>query len=128
MTEPAFLLDSNICIYLLEGMSDRARARVETYQPGAIVTSAVAFAEVMVGIDRSDPVSIVKVSALFRLIDVLPFDAEAARSYAQLSFRRGSFDRMIAGHALALGLPLVTANERDFADIPGLKVENWTLG
>ncbi|HYZ49124.1 MAG TPA: PIN domain-containing protein, partial [Sphingomonas sp.] len=59
-------------------------------------------------------------------VEVFPFDAAAARTYARLPFRGGSFDRLIAAHALALGLVLVTNNERDFVDVPNLLVENWT--
>lgn len=66
-------------------------------------------------------------SALFQLVPILPFDVAASRAYAQLPFKRGKFDRLIGVHALSLGLTIVTANEADFADIPGLKVENWTL-
>jgi tRNA(fMet)-specific endonuclease VapC len=58
-------------------------------------------------------------------VPVLPFDAAAAEVYARLPFRRGSFDRLIAAHALALDLVLVTDNVADYADVPGLKVENW---
>ena len=56
---------------------------------------------------------------------ILPFDEQAALAYATLPFRRASYDRLIAAHALALDVTLVTANERDFADIQGLRVENW---
>ena len=45
----------------------------------------------------------------------------------KLPFKRGSFDRLIGAHALSLGLTLITANQRHFADMPGLKVENWTI-
>ncbi len=47
-------------------------------------------------------------------------------SYASIPFKRSRFDRLIAAQALSLGLTLVTNNERDFADVPDLKVENWT--
>ena len=57
--------------------------------------------------------------------DVTPL--EMARAYATLRFRRASYDRLIAAHALSLGLTVVTDNEADFADVPGLKVENWTV-
>jgi tRNA(fMet)-specific endonuclease VapC len=43
-----------------------------------------------------------------------------------LPFRRASYDRLIAAHALSLDLTLITNNEGDFADVPGLRVENWT--
>lgn len=124
MADPLFLLDTNICIYLLGGDAPIAKARIERCHPGEIVTSAVAFAEVMVGARTLKAVS--EAEALFEVVKVLPFDDAAGAAYANLPFRRGSFDRLIAAHALALGLTLVTNNPRDFADVPGLKVENWT--
>ena len=125
MGEPVFLLDSNICIYVLEGLSESARRRIESFAPGQIVTSAVAYAEVMRGLDRGDVDAVGKAERLFRIIEVLPFDRTAAESYLGIPFKRASYDRLIAAHALALGLTLVTNNERDFGAIPGLKVENW---
>ena len=53
------------------------------------------------------------------------FDDLAVRAYATISFKRASYDRLIAAHALSLGVAIVTNNEYDFADVPGLKVENW---
>jgi tRNA(fMet)-specific endonuclease VapC len=47
-------------------------------------------------------------------------------AYAQLPFKRASFDRLIAAHAVSQDLIVVTGNAKDFADVPGLKVENWT--
>lgn len=63
----------------------------------------------------------------FVMVEALPFESIAGLSYARLPFRRARYDRLIGAHALALGLTVVTANEADFADIPGLKIENWTL-
>lgn len=127
MTEPRFLLDSNICIYVLEGSSTAARARIEIHAPGELVTSAIAYAEVMRGvrIERADDRR--KAAAFFDLVQVRPFDAAAALAYRTLPFRRGTFDRLIAAHALALGLVLVTNNEGDFDDVAGLRVQNWTV-
>lgn len=126
MPEPRFLIDTNICIYLLEGLSDAARDRVEALEPGEVVTSSICYAEVMRGVDWSRADAVAKTEQFFTVIPVLDFNLEAARRYAQLAFRRHSFDRLIAAHALALDLVLVSNNERDFADVPGLKVENWT--
>lgn len=123
MADPRFLLDANICVYLLDGVSEPARRRVEACDAGELVTSAIVFAEVMIGAHRRDAVN--EALAFFRIVTVQPFDAAAGLAYARLPFRRGSFDRLIAAHALALGLTLVTNNEGDFADIPCLKVENW---
>ncbi|MBB4152970.1 tRNA(fMet)-specific endonuclease VapC [Sphingomonas jinjuensis] len=122
--EPLFLFDSNSCIYLINGTSLTLAARVEACDEGSIVTSAIAYAEVMIGARRQEVVE--QASRLFGIIRPLPFDDAAAISYTSLPFRRGSFDRLIAAHAVSLGLTLVTNNECDFADIPGLRVENWT--
>lgn len=67
-----------------------------------------------------------KVQALFDVVSILPFDQGAARAYVEIPFPRHSFDRLIAAHAMAIGLTLVTNNEADFNDVSGLKVENWT--
>jgi tRNA(fMet)-specific endonuclease VapC len=126
VTEPAFLLDTNICIYLAEDLSDRLVQRVEACQIGSLVTSAIAFAEFARGIDWAQPKVEDTVARLFAAIEILPFDRMAARAYANLPFARNRYDRLIAAHALALGITLVTANPKDFRDIPGLKVEDWT--
>ena len=67
---------------------------------------------------------------LAREIQVLPFDEAAAERYGVMRAavpdrRRDAFDRLIAAHAASLGLTLVTNNEADFYDYPGLVVENW---
>ncbi|TPG43060.1 type II toxin-antitoxin system VapC family toxin [Sphingomonas koreensis] len=127
MTDPAYLLDTNVCIYILEGRISALRTRLERQSPGAIVVSAISFAEVMRGVARDDHDRERRAERLFGFFPVLPFDVSAASAYRDVPFKRGSFDRLIAAHALALGLALVTNNERDFADVPKLKVENWTL-
>ncbi len=68
---------------------------------------------------------------LLRGLPVLPFDAAAAIAYwriiAQCGWTKGrDYDRMIAAHAISSDCVLVTNNEADFRDIPGLSVENWT--
>ena len=120
------MLDANVVIALLEGQSDALRRRVSICESGDIVISAIAFAEVALGSWRGKRSSLVVLDKLPRTFDVVPFDHLAAKSYAQLPFRRGSYDRLIAAHAISLHLTLITSNERDFADIPGLRVENWT--
>ena len=124
MVEPAFLLDTNICIYLLGGCADVVRSRVEQCEPGELAVSAVTFAEVMIGVRSLKAHD--EAMALFGVTRVLPFDEAAAATYARLPFRRGSFDRLIVAHAIALDLTLVTNNERDFGSISGLRIENWT--
>lgn len=120
------MLDANALIAILNGTSVVLRDRVSACSPGDVAVSAIAFAEVALGSIRGKRPSLIVLDQLPRLFAVLPFDHLAAKSYAQLPFRRGSYDRLIAAHALSLGLTLITSNTRDFADVPGLRVENWT--
>lgn len=122
---PRVLLDSNLCIYLIEGLSDEARQRVERFAPGEVVTSAIAFAEVMLRVDEDDDRAAGNARAFFSEIPVLPFDVTAALAYRYVPFERHRFDHLIAAHALSLDLLLVTRNTRHFTTVPGLRVENW---
>jgi tRNA(fMet)-specific endonuclease VapC len=121
-----FMLDANIVIALLGGEPAVLRTRVERCKPGDISISSIAFAEVALGSRNGKRPSLVVLDQLPRLFEVVPFDHLAARIYAQLPVRRHSFDRLIAAHARSLDVTLVTSDERDFADIPGLTIENWT--
>lgn len=123
--DACYLLDTNICIYVLDDPAEALRRRLDACDRGSLVTSAIVYAEVMVGATFRGAAE--QAAKLFANIPPLPFDAAAGEAYASLPFRRGSLDRLIAAHALALDLTLVTNSERDFADIPGLRVENWTL-
>lgn len=124
MSEPLFLLDSDICIYALRGQNAPLRARLAEQPTGTVAISAITLAEVGVGYG-ADIEKAEELEAFLEDIDMLPFDDAAARAYAALPFRRGSFDRLIAAHALATGRILVTNNERHFVDLPDLRTENW---
>ncbi|MFC3440506.1 type II toxin-antitoxin system VapC family toxin [Sphingobium rhizovicinum] len=127
MTEPLFLLDSNILIYILQDVDCVPSRHVQSCAVGTVVTSAIVYSEVMRGIVSREPQRAHQAEQLFELIPVLPYDAAAAATYARLPFRRGRLDRLIAAHALSAGLTLVTNNEADFADVAGLRIENWTV-
>ena len=69
---------------------------------------------------------------LFRSIEVIAYDDLASVQYGKIrsyleknGMPIGALDMMIAAHALARGLVLVTNNEREFKRVPGLKMENW---
>ena len=126
MDETLFLLDSDVSIYALLGHSPPLRDRLAQQPEGTVAISAVTLAEIGVGYgEEMDEAKELK--AFLEEVNVLPFDEAAARAYAVLPFRRGSFDRLIAAHAISAGRTLVTNNEADFAGLQGLKVENWTL-
>lgn len=121
-----YLLDSNIIVYLTMNSNERVVRRAADCDEGDLVTSAVAYAEVAYGSLNEQPPAIEQLQAFVQEVPVLDFDYKAALAYATLPFKRGSFDRLIAAHALSHDLTVVTHNVKHFADVPGLKVENWT--
>lgn len=121
-----YLLDTNIIVALTITSNGNVVRRAGLCDAGDLVTSAIALAEVALGTERGQRPIPDELQAFLQEVPVLDFDEKAALAYARLPFRRGSFDRLIAAHALSLGLTVVTGDEKDFADVPGLKVENWT--
>lgn len=128
----AFLLDTNACIDFSLARSDLLRDRLEHAFDAGLAISAITLAELRVGakLSAADGRDERLLDILVRSVAVLEFDADAAEHYGtivrQVGVRRRGFDRLIAAHARSRDLTLVTNNERDFADVPGLRVENWT--
>jgi tRNA(fMet)-specific endonuclease VapC len=122
-----YLLDTNIVIAAMLAEGHEVRMRLAALDADEPVTSSIVIAEVLHGSVNDKPPLLADVELFIEEVPVLPFDVAAAREYAKLDFERRSFDRLIAAHALSLDLIVVTGNEKDFADIPGLKVENWTV-
>lgn len=123
-----FLIDSDLAIYSMGGEADsRLNQRLADCEPGDVAISAVSFAEVALGTWNGRPPKQEILDAFIRVIPVVPFDESAAREYAKLPFKPARFDRLLAAHALSIGATVVTNNEADFADVPGLAVENWTV-
>lgn len=121
------MLDANSVIYLLSGAYPRLEARVAACEVGEIGISTIVLAEILYGSTRGKPPLEGVLNQLIDQIPLLDFDAAAARAFAQLPFKRHSYDRLIAAQALSLGLTVITRNFSDFADVPGLKVEDWTI-
>ena len=128
-----YMLDTNICIYLMKAHPPEALARLAQLDYGDAVMSIITYAEFRAGLEGLDATCAQNERALNLLttdIPVQPFDIAAAERYGVLRAavrdrRRDALDRLIAAHAASLGLTLVTNNEADFADYPGLLVENW---
>lgn len=129
-----YMLDTNICIYFLKHHPPQVLNRLEALHEGEVVMSVVTYAELRAGLEMqsSSRAHDEQVLALLvRRIPVLPFDEPAAVRFGVLRAavrdrRRDALDRMIAAHAVSLGAVLVTNNEDDFKDYPGLMIENWT--
>ena len=127
-----YLLDTNACIDFLERRSEALIARVGE-EFGKLGVSTISAGELFVGSQHSkDPEGDRRsVERFLSGVTVHDFSLATARSYGdtirRIGVRRKSFDRLIGVQAVALGLVLVTRNGKDFADVPGLKVENWTV-
>jgi tRNA(fMet)-specific endonuclease VapC len=122
-----YLLDSNIIIAMVLNRSAGVVARAAVCDEGDMVTSAIAFAEVIYGSINNKPPPVEQLRAFVEEVPVLDFDYKAALAYGTLPFRRASYDRLIAAHALSHDLVLVTDNVKHYADVPGLMIENWTM-
>ncbi|WP_028311866.1 MULTISPECIES: type II toxin-antitoxin system VapC family toxin [Derxia] len=129
----AFLLDTNILSALTRDPHGVVRDRLCAALPLTACTSIVVAAELRYGLSKGVSARLrERVEGLLASIDVLPFDAPADEHYGDIraTLQRlgqpiGLNDLLIAAHARALGLTLVTHNTREFERVPGLKVEDW---
>jgi len=129
---PRYMLDTNICIYLIKHHPPEVTARFAECYVGDVVMSAITFAELEYGICMAHhpETEQEKLLALVEDIPVLPFDHQAGKAYGPIRFatrdsKKDHLDKLIAAHAVALGVTLVTNNLKDFAKYPGLRCENW---
>lgn len=129
-----FMLDTDCCVALLRGQAPRAVDRLRKLGLERVHLSAVTVGELLTCAARSrSPLeSTVRVVRFCASLQVVSFDDRAAATYARaraaLEERGttiGPLDTLIAGHALALGVTLVTGNTREFGRIAGLTLENW---
>ena len=131
--KPKYMLDTNICIYLMKHQPPQVRARFAQCFVGDVVISAITLAELEFGVAGSGQAQTRNRAALDSLLEdivVAPFEARAARAYGPLRAasrerNKDALDKLIASHALSLGVTLVTNNEADFKNFAGLSVDNW---
>lgn len=132
---PLFMLDTNMCIYLMKNQPEQVAQRFVKCYAGDVVMSAITFAELEYGvvISRNSTRDRQSLLALIEDIPVVSFDATAATAYGSIreatrERKKDQLDKLIAAHDVALDVTLVTNNERDFKAYPGLKIENWVTG
>jgi tRNA(fMet)-specific endonuclease VapC len=127
------LLDTNICIHIINSKPPEVLARFRQYHLGEIGISSVVAAELAYGIAKSQSARNRAALEMFMApLEILPFDDKAVWRYGELRARLerqgqsiGALDTMIAAHALSLDFPLVTNNTREFERVAGLRLENW---
>ena len=130
---PLYLLDTNICIYLMKDQPPQVSDRFAACRVGEVVISAITAAELEFGVVASGAEADRNRQALEQFlleVPVVPFDRLAARAYGPVRWatrlrRRDALDKLIAAHALALEVVLVTNNPSDFQAYPDLAIENW---
>jgi tRNA(fMet)-specific endonuclease VapC len=126
------LLDTNICIYIINAKPTAVLERFRHYRMGEIALCSVVAAELAFGVAKSCSACNRQALEMFLApLTILPFDEPAVWTYGELRAdleRRGtpigSLDTMIAAHALSLRTTLVTNNTAEFSRVPGLRVEN----
>jgi tRNA(fMet)-specific endonuclease VapC len=129
-----YLLDTNICIYIIKRKPVSVFKRFRDLIPGSVGLSIITLAEMQYGIEKSSkPVQNQQALQQFLLpLEILDFNSAAAITYGEIrtTLERkggliGSLDMLIAAHAKSLGAVIVTNNTKEFERVPGLKVENW---
>jgi len=128
-----YMLDTNICIYLMKHHPPEVAARFAQCYVGEVVISAITLAELEYGVMCSGEKTEQNRIALAQLLEdiqVAPFDHAAAGKYGPIRFasrdrKRDALDKLIAAHAIALNVALVTNNDADFSGYPSLRIENW---
>jgi tRNA(fMet)-specific endonuclease VapC len=129
-----YLLDSNICIHVVNNRPEPVRRRFASAAAGDVGMSVITYGELIWGAQVSSKAkeNLQRLRSFARLVPALELPAGAAEHYGEIraALQRkgvpiGPNDLWIAAHARAAGLVLASNNEREFRRVPGLKVENW---
>ena len=127
------LLDTNICIYIINAKPPDVLERFRQYRMGEVGLCSVVAAELAFGVAKSGSLRNRQALEMFLApLTILPFHQQASWVYGDLRAdleKRGtpigSLDTLIAAHALSQQATLVTNNTREIAMVPGLRLENW---
>lgn len=130
------LLDTNICIYIIKQQPASVLKHFLEYQIGDIGISSITLSELRYGVAKSQhqDKNSKALDQFITPLEVVPFDDAAALAYGSIRATLekagtpiGAMDMLIAAHAVALGVPLVTNNTREFERVVGLAVLDWTV-
>ena len=129
---PRYMLDTNMCIYLMKNQPEAVAQRFAQCYVGDVVMSSITYAELEYGVAASanPEQERINLASLVEDIQVVPFDADAGVAYGPIrqatrDIRTDALDKLIAAHAVALNVTIVTNNMKDFARYPGVLSENW---
>lgn len=131
-----YMLDTNICIFLIKHRPESVIRKFLELEPRDICISSITYAELVYGVEKSQAKEKNRVALILLLseIEILPYDDVAAQTYGVIRAdlqRKGTpigpLDMLIASHAKSRGLTLVTNNMGEFERVEGLKVEDWVV-
>jgi tRNA(fMet)-specific endonuclease VapC len=128
-----YLLDTNIISDLMHNPEGRVAGKIAEIGEKYIFTSVIAIGEVRYGIEkRGSKKHAAALKWILPFINPEPWKAPADRHYATIRLAIeamglpvGHLDMLLGAQALASGAVFVTANEKHFRHMPGLKIENW---
>jgi tRNA(fMet)-specific endonuclease VapC len=129
-----YMLDTNMCIYIIKNRPSGVLRQMKRYSPSAIVISAITACELENGVSKSsNPEKNRQTLTKFLFpFDVCPFNGQAASHYGDIRMcldrsgsEIGAMDLLIAAHARSLSLTLVAKDPRKFEAVPGLRTECW---
>jgi len=130
----SYMLDTNICIYAIKNKPEQVLINLHKHINDGLYISSITLAELFHGIQKSSNIekNTKALTQILALLEVLPFDDTCALEYgyirAYLEKRGtpiGNMDILIASHAKAKEMTLVTNNTKEFIRVPNLKIENW---
>jgi tRNA(fMet)-specific endonuclease VapC len=129
-----YMLDTNICIYIIKQKPQEVIKKFTTLEPAQISVSSITVSELQYGVAKSQhkTKNNYALQEFLSPLNIEPFDLNSALIYGELRLRMeksgkqiGSFDALIAAHAMSIGATLVTNNLKEFKRVKGLKLENW---
>ncbi len=130
-----YLIDTNICIYIMNKRPVAVIKKFKQFELGEIGISTITVSELQYGIVKSKyrQKNEVRLEEFLTPLEILTYDQTAARVYGDIRFQLeklgqpiGPFDLLIAAQAISQDLVLITNNVKEFKRIKKLKVENWT--
>ncbi len=129
-----YLLDTNICIYLIKKKPLHLLAKFQSIPLGDAGISSITLGELQYGVAKSEfPQRNQEALNKFTLpLEIVSFDSHAAMVYGKIRSQLekqgtpiGPLDTLLAAHALSLNAVMVTNNIKEFERVDGLAVENW---
>lgn len=129
-----YLLDTNICIYIIKKKPEKVLNRFSKLKPGDVGVSTITIAELYYGVAKSSKPNqnTIALQEFLQPLIILDFTSEDSIAYGRIRSELeaegkliGAMDLLIASIAFSRSLILVTNNEKEFNRVKDLKVENW---